>query len=196
MIFIIGIGDHRDPDGPGAVVRATTCARRRRRPAIALSQLQADAIEQAAEQWVLAQVDLNATSTTAPPSTSSSSSATGSSTPVRRIHGRWFTTRRPRRYRWARDISGSSGPTRIPIQDYDYGIVDESSKLNLNAIDVRVTATTNACLKSADEYDVGRGRRSDVDWKNTASHKASADGAESDYYNGLTGAVRRQEPAV
>jgi type II secretory pathway component PulK len=142
---------------------------------------QADAVELGAEQWVLAQVDLNATSTTG---TTTGASAGGTSTP-----DSWTLVYNTP----AEALQVGKGyfwlirPNENTDQDYDYGIVDESSKLNLNSAFVTTTSATNDA--GSPLLNLPTNMTSDVadavaDWKNTVA-QASVDGAESDYYNAL-----------
>jgi len=137
-----------------------------------LAALQADAIEQGAEQWVMGQVDLNA---------SGGSSSTASTTGAAATPDSWTLV-----YNTPAEALQVGGgyfwlirPDEDSDQQYDYGIIDESSKLNLNATtftsDVLLQLPTNITQDVADAV---------TDW-NTAATKASSDGAETDYYNGL-----------
>jgi type II secretory pathway component PulK len=139
------------------------------------SALQADAVELAAEQYVMAQIDLN---DGIPPANASV------------INGSQNTTGKPDSWTIcyntpAEAVQVGNGifwlikPNEQSSQVQTYGIIDECSKLNLNAASFNSTQwALFAPNMTSDVADAVQ------DWKNTAA-KASSDGAESDYYNAL-----------
>ena len=138
-----------------------------------LSAAQADAVEQGAEQWVLAQVEAN---TTALPTTggtagsSSSSAATTAQDPTKipamalQVGSGYFWLLHP-------------DPTQD--QTYAFGIVDESSKLNLNsATAAQLIMLPNMTQDLADSIPA---------WiaSSTSTATPPSDAATTDYYESL-----------
>ncbi|MGD0539894.1 MAG: type II secretion system protein GspK [Tepidisphaeraceae bacterium] len=118
------------------------------------SDAQADAVEQGAEQWVLAQVDAYTTDAMTITQVPAEAIQVGSG------------------YFWILQSDPDSD------QDYLYGITDESGKLNINtALNYQLTALP--CVMEQNVADAI------TDWRNPAS-RATADGAESNYYESLT----------
>ena len=134
---------------------ATTSANR-------VDYIQADAIEQAAEHWVLAQVEKNV------PDTLAITTAIAQATPITPINsatpgGGYFWILSP-------------DPTQVQLPGF--GITDEASKLNLNYINptyLTLLPNSNMTQDLADAI---------ADWKNPEA-KSSSDGAESSYYEGV-----------
>ena len=92
-----------------------------------MSQAKADAIEQGAEQWVLAQVEANVTPMSTTGGTSSGSSATSTAVDPTTIPA--MALQVGDGYFWLLH------PDPTQDQTYGFGLVDESSKLNLNSAD-------------------------------------------------------------
>jgi type II secretory pathway component PulK len=148
-----------------------------------LSQLQADAIELGAEQWMMAQVDLNASSTSSSSGAGGTSSSSGTSTP-----DSWTLVYNTP----AEAVQTGNGyfwlirPNENSDQEYDYGIQDESGKLNLNVASLYTVSNTTS---TSEFSNLPTNVTQDIidamaDWMNPEA-KASTDGAETDYYNGL-----------
>ncbi|MGD0464134.1 MAG: type II secretion system protein GspK [Tepidisphaeraceae bacterium] len=118
------------------------------------SDADADAIEQGAEQWVLAQVDAYTTDAMTITQVPAEAIQVGSG------------------YFWILQSDADSD------QDYLFGITDESSKLNINTATAAQLMTLPCVLQQnvADAI---------TDWRNPAA-RATADGAESGYYESLT----------
>jgi type II secretory pathway component PulK len=137
-----------------------------------LAQIQADAVELGAEQWVLSQVDLNAT-TNANGAPDSWTLVYNTPAEAVQVGNGYFWIIRP--------------DEETPSQ-YDFGLVDECSKFNLN--DLTNSSATGTSTFTQDELlALPTSLTQDVadaiaDWHSTAA-AASTDGAESDYYNGL-----------
>ncbi len=117
-----------------------------------LSALKAQAIEQGAERWVLAQVDQNSSDPTTLTQVSAEAIQVGDG------------------YFWILRFNSDSD------QSYDFGITDESTKVNLN------TAQSDALMEvpgmTQDLADAI------VTWRSNPG-EASGQGAESDYYESL-----------
>jgi len=118
-----------------------------------VSQGQADAIELGAEQWVEANVDLY---------TTDAGSVTQVPGAALQVGNGYF---------WVLH------PNDTDDTQFDFGITDESGKLNLNS----VTAAELMTLPMNLPQDVADAI---VDWRSPAA-AASSDGAESDYYESL-----------
>jgi type II secretory pathway component PulK len=116
------------------------------------SYVQADAIEQGAEQWVLATIEATP-----------GDAVTITQTPAEAIqlgNGYFWLLR----------------PSQQSDQDYDFGIIDEAGKVNLN------TATSDQLMNLPDmTEDVADAI---YDWRNDGSQPSSY-GAESNYYETL-----------
>jgi type II secretory pathway component PulK len=129
-----------------------------------LAAHQADAVELGAEQWVLSVVAQQTTAAATITQVQAAGLQVGSG------------------YFWI------LSPYSKSDQQYQFGICDESAKLNINsaiAPELEALPTTTLQQDIADAI---------VDWRSTAS-KASADGAESSYYNSLPDAYNcKNEP--
>jgi DNA uptake protein ComE-like DNA-binding protein len=114
------------------------------------SYVQADAIEQGAEQWVLATIE-----------STPGDAVTITQTPAEAIqlgNGYFWLVR----------------PSQQSDQDYDFGIIDEAGKLNIN------TATSDQLMNLPDmTQDIADAI---YDWRSTAG---AAAGGESNYYQSL-----------
>jgi type II secretory pathway component PulK len=133
------------------------------------SEIQAEEAEQAGEEFVCANVDFESTAGT---NSTSGASQPDSwtlcyNTPTEAVqvgNGYFWIIR----------------PSEVDDTDYEYGITDECSKLNINA--TSFTAALLTALPTDMTSDVADAV---MDWKSSAG-KATSDGAETDYYNGLT----------
>jgi|GEM_PF-2755698 len=133
------------------------------------SQIQADAIELAGEKYVMAMIDYY--NSTAPVTNAAGSSVTDSwslvyNTPAQAVqvgNGYFWIIR----------------PNEQSDTEYDYGIVDECSKLNLNVASFNANMLLQ--LPTGITQDVADAV---IDWKTPAA-QGSQDGAQTDYYNGL-----------
>jgi DNA uptake protein ComE-like DNA-binding protein len=128
-----------------------------------LAYTQVDAIEQGAEQWVLAQVEAYRPD-----------AVTLSQVPAEALQvgpsGAGNTAAPGAGYFWILT------PDPDTDQAYQFGITDEAGKINLN------TANNNMLYALPGmEQDIADGI---LDWRNAAT-AATSDGAESDYYNEL-----------
>jgi general secretion pathway protein K len=117
------------------------------------SEAEADAIEQGAEQWVLAQAEAYQTDAMTVTQVPAEAVQVGSG------------------YFWV------LSPDPDSDQDYQYGIIDEAGKLNINV----VTAQELLSLPTDMTQDVADAI---TDWRNLPG-QATSDGAESDYYESL-----------
>jgi type II secretory pathway component PulK len=118
------------------------------------SDADADAIEQGAEQWVLAQIDAYTTDAMTITQVPAEAIQVGSG------------------YFWVLQSDPDSD------QDYLFGITDEASKLNINS----ATAAQLQALPCVMQQNVADAIN---DWRKPAA-QATADGAESNYYESLT----------
>jgi DNA uptake protein ComE-like DNA-binding protein len=118
-----------------------------------LSALKAQAVEQGAERWVLAQVDQNGTDTT-----------TLTQTPAEalQVGGGYF---------WVLRFYPDSD------QSFDFGITDESTKVNLNT--AQADALMNIPGMTEDVADAI------VAWRSPPGDDSGGQGAQSDYYESL-----------
>jgi type II secretory pathway component PulK len=132
-----------------------------------LSQLQADAVEQAAEQWVEAQIDLNY-NTDANGNPDSWTLCYQTPAEAIQVGNGYFWLLRP---------------DEDTDQQFDFGITDECSKINLNMA-ASGSTTISTVLQQLPTDMTSDVADAVMDWCNGAN-KASSDGAESDYYNGL-----------
>ncbi len=143
-----------------------------------LSQLQADAIELGAEQWMMAQVDLNASSTSSSSGAGGTSSSSGTSTP-----DSWTLVYNTP----AEAVQTGNGyfwlirPNENSDQEYDYGIQDESGKLNLNVASLYTVSNTTS---TSEFSNLPTNVTQDIidamaDWMNPEA-KASTDSAVND----------------
>lgn len=135
---------------------ALVFARNMRTEAIAsanrLSYAQADAIEQGAEQWVLAMVD----------------SDPGDAITITQVPGEAIQLGSG--YFWL------LRPSATGSQNYDFGIIDEAGKLNLNTASAdQLLALPNMTQDVADAI---------YDWRSNGSQPTPY-GAQSDYYESL-----------
>jgi len=123
------------------------------RSANQVGYLQADAIELGAEQWLLANCEAYQGDALTITQTPAAAQQVGSG------------------YFWVLT------PNLTDYTQYQYGITDESSKLNINTVtsDELLSLPTNLPQNVADAI---------VDWHSSAG-KASSDGAESPYYESL-----------
>ena len=130
-------------------------------------------VEQGAEQWVLATVETYTTPVVASANTGPNYVGSGN-TDITTIPAAGLAVGDPAKgggYFWC------LSPNPTDDQDYQFGIVDEGAKLNLNA----ATATQLALLPGITQ----QAADSIVDWVDPDETPTNGDGAESTYYGGL-----------
>ena len=144
-----------------------------------VADAQADAVEQGAEQWVMAQVETYTTPLSGNTGTANVGFGQVDLTTIPaaglQVGGGYF---------WL------LSPNPTDDQTYGYGIVDEASKLNLNrAIGTNPNNTDPNFLVDAINLPNMTQEAVDCigDWVDTGESPNGTDGAESNYYQGLGG---------
>ena len=136
-----------------------------------LAAARADTVEQGAEQWVLAQVE---TFTTPLSGNTTANNVGFGQTDLTTIPAAALAVGDPAKgggYFWC------LSPIPTDDQDYGFGIVDESSKCNLNVATADGLVNLPGMTQEAAD--------SIVDWVSTGESPSASDGAKSSYYEGL-----------
>jgi type II secretory pathway component PulK len=136
-----------------------------------LATARADAVEQGAEQWVMAQCE---TFTTPLSGNTIAANIGFGQTDITTIPAAGLQVGDPTKgggYFWC------LSPNPLDDQNYNFGIVDESSKVNLNVASANSLLTLPGITSEAAD--------SIADWVDTDDNTTGSDGGESSYYEGL-----------